>query len=148
MVSHFLLVPQGRHKWLQNEDGGNIADQVGKDGRHSTQGRYVLEMPAADRTNDLRGKYVVFESRDHDKEPHEHQQQRPVDLLVDLLAFDAAGEEQKPPAEIAARAGMTLAKNAATMASVTSADLIMSGLLARTGGRSSASRSQVQNSEG
>jgi hypothetical protein len=26
-------------------------------------------MPAADRTNHLRGKYVVFESCDYDKEP-------------------------------------------------------------------------------
>ena len=81
------MVVQRLDERLQHQDRRDVADQVGQHGRHQAQHRNLVETKPPHGGYHVRRQQGVLRSGDGDEQADEHQQQRPVDLGVDPLAF-------------------------------------------------------------
>ena len=84
---------------FQDEHGGDIADEVRQHRRDRRQDRRCLEIELADRRDHFRRQHVRLQRRDDDEQASEHEEQRPIDLAIDLLRLDLAREQQQRAAD-------------------------------------------------
>ncbi len=81
-------------EWLQHENRGNIADKVRQDRRYGRQHRHTRDVDPADGRDHVRADDRLLKAGYDDEQAGEHDQQRPVDIEIDLLRLHPPGEEQ------------------------------------------------------
>jgi len=83
----------------------------------------VVEIQTAHKPDRVGRKNAGLKARDDNEQSHEHQQQRPINLSVYLLALIERVNKSSAPPTIATLATDCPAKNRTIMAAVTNTDL-------------------------
>src|ERR1017187_9593003 len=80
---------------LEDQHRRNVAHQVGQQRGEDTQRPGTIQMEAAGGGEEVGRHGRLLQAGDYDEEADEENQQAPIDLAVDLLGFDAAGEQEE-----------------------------------------------------
>lgn len=89
-------IAQLRDEGLQRENRRHIADDVGEHRRDERERRRLIESKGSEACDFTRRQDHLVESGDDDEQSREHQEQRPVDLAIDLLGADPPRQQQEP----------------------------------------------------
>ena len=86
-------------KGFKHQHGRDIADEVRQHRRDRRARTGVSRDGACRPPRSCPREHGLLEARDDDEQPDEHEEQRPVDLAIDLLGLDPAREQQQRAAD-------------------------------------------------
>src|SRR3984893_3616649 len=86
---------QARHERFEDEHRRHVADEIGQYRCDQAEQRQPIEMEATDCMYDFGSEHRLLEPCYDDKQTHEHQEQGPIDPVVNLLRFYTPGKQKE-----------------------------------------------------